>query len=698
MNVIADKVLKHKKAVLLCFIISAIVCLFLKQQVVVNYNLADYLPDNAPSTLALEVMDDAYTTKTPNVRVYIPHVSVVEALAYKETLANVEGVESIEWLDDSEDVTKPLETLEPETVAKWYVDNGVLYSLTISEEEPVKVLDDIRAIIGDEGAMTGEAVTTAAAQVSTGTEIPMIMGFVIPMIFVVLLVTTSSWFEPVLFLVTIGISIALNAGTNIIFGEISFITNATSNILQLAVSMDYAIFLLHRFAEFRDEGMSVQDAMHQAMIKAASSIFSSGLTTFFGFIALTLMSFKVGPDMGIVLAKGIIFSLLSVLFFLPVLAMYTYKWIDKTHHRSFMPSFNKIAKLATRVRTGILVLVLVLVVPCFLAQQKTDFMYGSSGMNTPESQVGQEKALINETFGEANTFALMVPKGQWGLEKELSANVSTLPEVTSVLSIVDVVGSEIPLDYLPEDEASKLISEDYSRFIITAAVDEESEQTFEFVAKLREIAHEYYDDDYYLAGGSVSTYDIKETVTNDNLWVNLLAIGAIGVVLLVTFKSLSLPVLLLLTIEASIWINLSVPYYSGTSLNYIGYLVINSVQLGATVDYAILFAESYLHHRQSVSKYEAATRAITETAPSILTSGGILCIAGANIGIISTNVVISQLGVLIGRGGFISVILVLLFLPALLVLCDPIIEKTTLKTKFYREQKSGGVKHEIINA
>ena len=343
-------------------------------------------------------------------------------------------------------------------------------------------------------------------------------------------------------------------------------------------------------------------------------------------------------------------------------------------------------------------LVLVLVVPCFLAQQKTDFMYGSSGMNTPESQVGQEKALINETFGEANTFALMVPKGQWGLEKELSANLSTLPEVTSVLSIVDVVGSEIPLDYLPEDEASKLISEDYSRFIITAAVDEESEQTFGFVAKLREIAHEYYDDDYYLAGGSVSTYDIKETVTNDNLWVNLLAIGAIGVVLLVTFKSLSLPVLLLLTIEASIWINLSVPYYSGTSLNYIGYLVINSVQLGATVDYAILFAESYLHHRQSVSKYEAATRAITETAPSILTSGGILCIAGANIGIISTNVVISQLGVLIGRGGFISVILVLLFLPALLVLCDPIIEKTTLKTKFYREQKSGGVKHEIINA
>ena len=161
------------------------------------------------------------------------------------------------------------------------------------------------------------------------------------------------------------------------------------------------------------------------------------------------MSFKVGPDMGIVLAKGIIFSLLSVLFFLPVLAMYTYKWIDKTHHCSFMPSFNKIAKLATRVRTGILVLVLVLVVPCFLAQQKTDFMYGSSGMNTPESQVGQEKALINETFGEANTFALMVPKGQWGLEKELSANLSTLPEVTSVLSIVDVVGSEIPLDYSP---------------------------------------------------------------------------------------------------------------------------------------------------------------------------------------------------------------------------------------------------------
>lgn len=698
MNVIADKVLKYKKTVLLCFIISAIACLFLKQRVVVNYNLADYLPDDAKSTIALEVMNESYTTKTPNVRIYIKDVSVVEAIAYKEKMAHIEGVESIEWLDDSVDMTQPLETLDQDTVAKWYVDRGALYSLVISEDEPVKVLEDIREIIGEDGAMTGEAVTTAAATVSTATEIPMIMGFVVPMIFIVLLVTTSSWFEPVLFLATIGVSIALNAGTNILFGEISFITNSTSNILQLAVSMDYAIFLLHRFAEFREEGMSVQEAMHQAMIKASSSIFSSGLTTFFGFIALTLMSFKVGPDMGIVLAKGIIFSLLSVLFFLPVLAMYTYKWIDKTHHRSFMPSFNKIAKLATRVRTGILILVFLLVVPCFLAQQQTNFMYGASGMNTPQSQVGQEKALINETFGQSNTFALMVPKGEWGLEKELSTALSKVPEVSSVVSIVDVVGSEIPVEYLPEDEASKLISKDYSRFIITATVEEESEQTFEFVAKIREMVQSYYGDDYYFAGGSVSTYDIKETVTTDNLWVNLVAICAIGTVLLFTFKSLSLPVILLLTIEASIWINLSIPYYSGVSLNYIGYLVINSVQLGATVDYAILFAESYLHHRKSVSKYEAATRAITETAPSILTSGGILCIAGANIGIISTNVVISQLGVLIGRGGFISVILVLLFLPALLVLFDPIIEKTTLKTKFYGEQKSGGVKNEIVNA
>lgn len=696
MKFLADKILTHKRLVLGIFIISAVICAVLKQQVRVNYNLADYLPDEARSTISIDFMENAYESNTPNVRVYIPEVSLTEALDYKSRLSKIEGVIEITWLDDSADLTQPLEILDQELVESYYKDQGALYSLTIDEANGEQILNEIKEVVGSQVAMTGEAVTDAAAQASTASELNQIMGFVIPLIFVILLVSTSSWFEPVLFLITIGVSILLNSGTNVVFGEISFVTNSTSSILQLAVSMDYAIFLLHRFSEYRQEGMEIQAAMKSAMIKSASAIFSSGMTTFFGFAALCLMSFKIGVDMGVVLAKGIVFSLVSVMFFLPVLAIYTYRWIDKTHYRSLMPSFRGLGKLATVIRKPMLFVVLLLVLPSFLAQNQTNFIYGGSGMSAPDSKEEEDKQLINSIFGEENTMALMVPQGLWEQEKELSEAIDAIPEVRSVTSYVGLVGSEIPVDYIPKEQASLLISNGYSRMIIHAEVEEEGEAAFEVVSQIRDLANQFYGEDYYFAGETVSTFDIKQTVTADNVWVNFMAIVAIGIVLVLTFKSASIPIILLLTIETSIWINLGIPYFQGISLNYIGYLVINSVQLGATVDYAILFAESYLNHRKNEPKTLAMQLTIMETAPSILTSGSILCLAGVMIGAISSNVVISQLGVLIGRGAAISVALVLFFLPTLLGIFDEVIEKTTYDLKFYKEKRNGGDSNESI--
>lgn len=686
MKKIAKFVLDHKKTVLTIFILAVILSIFAQSKVKINYNLTDYLPDEAPSTIALEVMNKEYTKATPNARVYIPNVSITQALEYKERLKQLEGIEGVDWLDDVTSIYLPIETMDTKLLQTYYKDGGALFTVTINEDKSITTIDEIRSIIGEQGAISGEAVDKAAAQQSTGNEIQKIMLFVIPMILIILLITTNSWFEPIIFLVTIGVSIMINEGTNLFLGEISFITKTTSSILQLAVSMDYAIFILDSFSHYRQKGMDVKTAMYNAMCKSASSILASGLTTLLGFAALTIMRFKIGPDMGIVLGKGIIFSLLSVLFFLPILAVYSYQLIDKTSHKSFIPSFEKLAKIGVKVSLPLIIAIVVIVIPCFMAQSHNTFMYGSSGMNGPETKVGQDRELINNKFGESVQIALMVPRGEWAKEKQVNEEIKQIKEVTSVISYVDKVGKEIPTDFAGEDAISQLVSKNYSRFVLSVATPDEGEEAFQVVEKLRSIANSYYGENYQLVGGSVNNYDMKETITKDNLKVNIASILAIGLVLLCTFKSISIPIVLILTIEASIWINLSFPYFGGDTLNYIGYLVISTVQLGATVDYAILFSERYLQNREKVEKKEAGIKTIRATAPSILTSAGILAIAGFTIGIVSTNGVISQLGTLIGRGAVLSAVLVLLFLPGILMLLDKVIQKTTFK-KIKEEEK-----------
>lgn len=688
MKHVSKFVLKYRKIVLSIFIIASISCIFLKTRVKVNYNLTDYLPDNAKSTIALREMEEQYEGAIPNLRVYVPNISIPEALEYKEKLAKVDGVLSIEWLDDSVNINQPMETMDSKTVEAWYKNGGALYSVTVDEDKEVEALERIREVVGQEAALEGDAQNSVAAQVSSGEEINKIMLFVIPLILVIMLFTTRSWIEPFLFLITIGISIIINEGTNILFGEISFITQATGPILQLAVSMDYAIFLLNNFAEFRKTTPDVTEAMYLAMNKSFSSIASSAFTTLLGFLALVVMNFKIGPDMGLVLAKGIVFSLVSVLFFLPVLATYTTKWIDKTAHKSFVPSFEKFGKVAVKVGVPIMLIVVIAMVPSFLAQSNNDFRYGSSGMIDSRTKYGQDRDLINETFGKSTQVVLMVPKDNWAKEASLNQELKQVKEVSSIISYVNMVGEQIPVDFAGS-QAEALISEKYSRILLTVNTEDEGEKAFEVVNKIKEITEKYFGEDYRILGGSVNNQDMKETVTLDNTKVNWLSIIAIGLVLLITFKSISLPIILVLTIEASIWINLAVPYFSGLKLNYIGYLIINTVQLGATVDYAILFTETYLENRKKMGKRKSCIQSITSATPSILTSGGILTLAGFMIGGISTNGVISQLGTLIGRGAILSVVMVLLFLPQVLMLLDKIIQKTTLGLKEVNNAKTG---------
>ena len=683
-------IIKHRKMIITVFLALTVVCAVLSTFVGVNYNFADYLPDDAPSTKALDIMEEEYSQPIPNMRVVVYDVTIPQALDYKEKIENVEGVKEVNWLDDSIDIYEPLELADQDTIDTWYKNSDALFSITVSDndEEKAAAVEAVREIIGDDNAMSGTAVTDVLSPVRTSQEIQKIMLIALPIIFVILILTTTSWFEPVLFMITIGVAIMLNRGTNLMFGEISFVTNAAGSVLQLAVSMDYSIFLLHRFAENRRDGTSVQDAMITAVKQSMGSVLSSGLTTVTGFAALILMHFKIGPDMGYVMAKAIVFSLICVLCFLPVLAISTYKLIDKTQHRPYFPDFNKAAKAVLKTRVPALLLAVIIAVPCFIAQGQNSFLYGSSRVySTKETQMGSDLLAIEEEYGASNPLVIMVPKGDISKEAQLNDALKQDEDVTSIISYINTVGESIPENFVPEDSLSQLYSENYSRFVVTLDTEEIEDGWIDKIDRVHEICEKYYGDDVLIAGDLASTEDLKDTITVDNTRVNILAILFVFVILVFNFKSITLPVLLTLVIELSIWINLSVPYFQSTTLHYIGYLIISSVQLGATIDYAILLTGRYLEERKTRKRKEAATESIRVCVLSLFTSSIILTIAGAVLGKISTNLVLSQLGTLVGRGAVISFVLVLFVLPAILMIFDKIIEMTTMKMQFYQSGK-----------
>lgn len=680
--------LKHKKLIIGVFVLAAVLCAVLSGLVGVNYNFADYLPDDAASTRALEVMDEEYSQSVPNMRVLVYEVSIPQALAYKEKIADVDGVEEVNWLDDAVDIYEPLELAEQKTVEDWYKDGNALFSVTVDEKKQDSVIPAVREIIGEENCMSGTAVTSVLAPVNTSVEVQQIMFLAVPIIFLILILTTNSWFEPVLFMITIGVAILINRGTNLMFGTVSFVTNAAGSVLQLAVSMDYSIFLLHRFSENREEGLPVEKAMIEAVKQSVGSILSSGLTTVTGFLALVLMRFKIGPDMGWVMSKAIVLSLVSVLCFLPALAISTYRLIDKTQHRTFVPKFDKFAGMVMKLRIPALVLVILILPVSFLGQMKNDFFYGGSQVySTQATQMGRDMEAIDKMFGSSNPVVLMVPKGD--MEKEIAMNeeLKKLDCVTSVVSYVNSVGNAIPSSFLPSETVSRLYSAHYSRFVITMEAEEKDADWYEKVNDIRNIGEKYYGDKIQYAGDLVSTEDLKTTITQDNAKVNFLAIAFVFCILLVNFKSLSLPVILTLVIESSIWINLGIPYFRGRTLFYIGYLIISTVQLGATIDYAILFSDRYMDFRKTLPKKEAAFMTLRTCTISILTSAAVLTLAGVILGKVSTNGVLSQLGILIGRGAALSFVLVIFVLPTLLILFDGVIRRTTLHCDFFRKEK-----------
>lgn len=663
----------HRKTMVMIFTMVFVVCLLLGNLVKVNYDINDYLPESSPSTVSLELMQEEFDGGIPNARIMISDVTIPEALEYKEKLEAVDGVTAVTWLDDVVSIFVPLSTLDTDTLETYYKDNNALFTVTIEEDRRIEAVSSIRELIGEDNAMTGSAVSTAISTTETVLEVNKISIFTVLFVLVVLVMTTNSWMEPLIVLIGLGLAIVINNGTNLIFGEISFVTNAAGSILQLAVSLDYSVFLLHRFEECRQENPDVKAAMTEALCKSTSSILSSGLTTVIGFLALVLMQFRLGPDLGLALAKGVAISLITVFVFMPSFILLTYKWLDKTRHKDLLPKFDLFGKSVQKMTIPMVCIFVILIIPAYLASNANDYYYGSSNIFGNETQLGSDTAVIESVFGKSDTYVLMVPVGDTATETELSQELNSLPQVTSIISYVDLAGAEIPLEYLDENTLSQLISKNYSRMVLSVDVPYEGEETFALVEQVRNIAQKYYSDTYYLAGEGVSTYDLMETVTNDMVKVNLMAIAAVFIVLLLSLRSISLPIVLVLSIETAIWINLSIPYFMDTTIFYIAYLIISSIQLGATVDYAILMTDRYKENREMMNKKAAVIQTISDVTVSILTSGSVLTVVGLLLGYITTNQLLGQLGIFIGRGAILSLIIVLFVLPGLLYLFDPLI-------------------------
>ncbi len=670
---------RHKKLVIAIFLVATVISAVLILGVSVNYDLTDYLPEDSESTIALDLMYEEFGSGVPNTRVMVRNLTLTGAVEMKEKIAQAPGVTGVMWLDDTQDMSTPIELMDSATVEQYWHDGTALYQVTIEEGRESEAVAALYEMLGSDVAISGNSANTASMQNLVVSEVVGAASILIPIIIIILLLTTTSWISPALFLLTIGVAVLINMGTNVVFGEISFVTQSVSPILQLAVSLDYAIFLLNSFGRHRQEVDSSETAMRLAIKESFSSIAASAATTLFGFMALMFMRFGIGSDLGLNLMKGIVLSYVSVMVFLPALALASVKLLDKTSHRPIIHTGKRLGRALVKVRIPALILVLIAVIPCYLAQTRADFLYGNGAPDT-RTDYGRDTVAINEEFGESNALVLLVPRGDPGAEAKMAEELAGIDHVTSVLSYAGTVGA-VPEGFLDESIVSQFYSDGYARIIMYTDTSEEGDEAFAVVEQVRATADKYYSESW-LCGQSANLYDMRDVVTADSTLVNWIAIGFIFLTLLVTFKSATLPFILLFVIEAAIWINLSVPYFADQPLVYIGYLVINTVQLGATIDYAILMTNGYTANRRTMGKREAVVATLNTNFESVLTSGVILTAAGLCLGFVSSLQVVAELGILLARGTVLSMAMVVLALPALLMLFDPLTARLTWKAGF----------------
>ena len=679
-----DFIIRKSKAIEKVFIVMVLISAVMAPFVEVNYDLTEYLPDSVESRQGLNIMEDTFGYPG-TARVMIKDVTLYEAKAYKDRLEKVDGVDRILWLDTGTNVFSGEGFIDYTSIDQYYKDDCAVMDVIFEEGDTSKktsaAIDDMKEITGEKGCYVGMAVQDKSVAKNVRSEMQMILVIGVFMIFLVLCLTTNSWVEPFLYLTVMGVAVVINKGTNLFLGEISFLTNSVSAVLQLAVSMDYSIFLIHAFTRYKKAGMGQTEALRAAIDEALNSIFASSLTTIVGFIVLVFMRFSIGYDMGIVLAKGIVCSLLTVVLFMPAMIIRLAGWMERTAHRPFLPEFDRLSRGIYRVRYLVLAIVAVLALPAYTAQGMNSYMYGNDAVGAGEgTEVYADEQEIDRIFGRSNMMMALVPSGDNVREREFSQELSDLPYTKTVMSLSQTLPEGVPESFLPESVTGLLHDESgWSRILIYVRSKGESEAAFRYADEISAIMKEYYPGESYLVGATPSTQDIKATITEDYSRVNTLSLIGVFVVVMFSFKSILIPLIAMIPIEVAIFINMAVPYIAGETMIFMGYIIVSSIQLGATVDYAILTTNNYIACRKTMEKEAAAVETLKRSIPSILTSGSILTIVGYILYHISSIAAIGDMGHLIGRGAILSMLLVCTFMPALLVLGDRVLMNNELE-------------------
>ena len=724
---------------------AIIFSLFSMNWVQVENDVTKYLPEETETRQGLVAMNENFTT-FGSARIMVSNITYEMAEEIVAIITDIEGVDMVTF-DDSEDHYKNAAAL---------ID--VSFKGGNMDEISVQAMEQIREqLLGYDIAIDSVVGYDENATLQQEMAIILAVGGVI--ILIVLALTSRAYMEVLVLLLTFGVAALLNMGTNFMCGKISFISDSIAVVLQLALAIDYAIILCHRFSD-EHETKGAREACITALSKSIPEISASSLTTISGLAALGCMEFGIGLDMAIVLIKSIFLSLLSVFTLMPGFLMLFCPLIDKTKHKKLLPPMFFLGKFAVASRKILPPLFVLSLFGAYYLSTHCPYCYSYTDLETSkmtERQVAYFK--IKEHFGTSNMVALVVPSGNYEAQKKILAELETKEEVKSTMGLANIeimdgymladaltpreFSELIGLDYevaqllygayateyneygeilggldeygvplfdmfiylknqmeennlLLEGEDGEMINdmfaqlenaekqlqnEKYSRMVVYLNLPEEGEETYNFLNEIRRIIGKYYEEDYYVIGNSTSSRDLASSFVRDNLIISLLSAFFVILVLLFTFQSVGLPVLLILVIQGSIWINFSFPTLMNQPLYFLGYLTVNAIQMGANIDYAIVISSHYQELKKEMPYKEAIVQAVNAAFPTIFTSGTIMASAGILIGVISAQPVVSIMGTCIGRGTIISIILVLLVLPAILVLGDSIIERTSFKIK-----------------
>lgn len=767
MRKLAEFIVDKRKFLLIIFIAAAIGSVIMSSHINVIQELTDYLPDDTETSIGLDVMDEQFTT-FGTAKVMVQNVTYDQAKAIADQLKDIKGVSAVDFYEEDEEDenndTEEKEFTNSEDMRDSYQDLAALYSISFETPEDDSLaqaaIADVRTALKDYDAWFYTTVDKDdAADLQDDMKVILVIAVII--IVGVLLFTSGTYMEIAIFMLVFGMAALLNMGTNFIFYNISFVTNAVATVLQLAMAIDYAIILFHRFMEEKGK-VNTREALVRALEKGIPEISSSSLTTMAGMVALMFMQFGIGLDLGRVMIKAILLSMLSVFGFMPGLIMLWEKQIDRTLHKSFVPNIEFWGKIVLAIRHVTLpVFAVVMVVACFLSVN-CNYIYDNSSVESAKmNEYMTAKREISKVFDLDNTLAVVVPKGDYDSEARIMEEVESLPMVDSTLGLANVTVDddeqyvltdsltpqeladitdmdidtirllyrfyawkeekygaflnsiddfEIPLlsmiDFIYGEEENEtfdfsadfsqdiqdmhktvsdareqLEGDEYSRMLVMTTGPIEGDEIFHTIDQIRDIAYQYYHE-VYVVGDSTSDYDLSKSFTQDNLMVSIMTAVFVAIILLFTFTNYSIPLILVATIQTSIWINFSIPAVTGTGMFFLSYLIVSSIQMGATIDYAIVITSRYTAYRkENVDKRTAIIKTLNESFPTIITSGTIMTSAGFVIGQITSNPVIASLGTTLGTGTLTSIILVMLILPQLLYAFDGVINKTYRKRR-----------------